>query len=341
MRSDPAYSNDFVATVAKTSWPQGAVGAERGRGGRPSNLGPDDVAISHHTKRLRPLFAPVAAISLAACHRSGVLDPQGPVARAETLILIDATAIMLAVIVPVIAVTLAFAWWYRRGNAHARRRSDFAYSGPIEMVVWSIPLLIILFLGGIAWTSSHELDTARPLKSDRPPVNVEVVSLDWKWLFIYPDQGVATVNRLVIPAGTPIRLRLTSSGVMNSFLVPQLGSQIYTMAGMTTELNLLADRPGQYKGFSAQFSGAGFSDMRFIVETVPPDRFGGWVAALRPHGGLLDIPAYRALARPALSATGYYGSVAPSLFDVIIADGTQWRCHTQAPSATKGSAVAC
>ena len=314
MTSDPAHSNDPAAAI-----PRGA-------------------------RRYRGRWLTAAALpGLAGCHRTGVLDPQGPVARAETLILADATAIMLAVIVPVIGITLAFAFWYRRGNKHARRRPDFAYSGPVEMVVWSIPVLIVLFLGGIAWTSSHELDTAKPLKSDRPAINVEVVSLDWKWLFIYPDQGVATVNRLVVPAGTPIHLRLTSSGVMNSFLVPQLGSQIYTMAGMSTELNLLADKPGQYPGFSAQFSGDAFSDMRFTVDTVAPDRFAGWAAATRGRGKLLDLPAYRFLARPGRTGTGFYGAITPGLFDTIVADGTKWPCRSQLSDDpnTKGSARAC
>src|SRR5476651_111991 len=158
---------------------------------------------------------------------------------------------MLAVIVPVILLTLAFAWWFRAGNKRARRLPEWEYSGPIEVTVWSIPILVILFLGGIAWVGSHDLDPRAPITSassstSAPPVDVEVVSLDWKWLFIYPDLGVASVNRLVVPVGAPLRLHLTSASVMNSFFVPQLGTQIYTMAGMTTVLNLQADQPGVY-----------------------------------------------------------------------------------------------
>ena len=174
--------------------------------------------------------------------QTGVLDPQGPIGAAERIILLDSTTIMLAVIVPVIVLTLAFAWWFRAGNEKAIHLPDWEFSGRIEVVVWSIPALTVGFLGGIAWVGAHDLDPHVPIKSDVPAVNVQVVALDWKWLFIYPDQHVASVNRLVVPAGAPLSFRLTSATVMNSFFVPQLGSQIYAMSGMTTELHLLADR---------------------------------------------------------------------------------------------------
>ena len=250
----------------------------------------------------------------------GVLDPQGPIAAAERTILLNATVIMLAVVVPVILMTLAFAWWFRAGNKWARRLPDWAYSGPVEITVWSIPTLVVLFLGGIAWIGSHELDPARPLASGTAPLQVQVVSLDWKWLFIYPDQGVASVNRLVVPAGTPLRLQLTSAGVMNSFFVPQLGTQIYTMPGMTTTLHLRADRPGTWPGLSAQFSGDGFSDMRFEAVAVPPSGFTAWLAGARANPGTLDAPAYAALARPGIAASvETYGHVAPEMFRTILA----------------------
>ena len=263
-------------------------------------------------------IALLLTLPLCACARQGVLDPQGPVARAEALLLQDATAIMLTVIVPVIAATLGFAWWFRQGNRLARRRPDFVYSGAVEMVVWSIPVLIIGFLGGIAWISSHELDPAKPIASTIEPVDVEVVSLDWKWLFIYPREGVATVNRLVVPAGAPIRMRLTSQGVMNSLLIPQLGSQIYTMSGMATRLNLLADRPGDYPGFSAQFSGDKFSDMRFRVTALPASDYAAWLARTRAAGGSLDARSYAALALPGASRPGSYAAVTPGLFDAVV-----------------------
>jgi cytochrome o ubiquinol oxidase subunit 2 len=190
----------------------------------------------------------------------------------------------------------------------------------VEVTVWSIPTLVVLFLGGIAWIGSHELDPARPIVSRVAPLQVQVVSLDWKWLFIYPELGVASVDRLVVPAGTPLRLQLTSTGVMNSFFVPQLGSQIYTMAGMTTSLHLQADRVGTYAGLSAQFSGDGFSDMRFDTVSLPGDAFAQWLASVRAAPQALDGPAFAALARPGVAASAAtYGRVAPGMFEAILA----------------------
>lgn len=249
--------------------------------------------------------------------QSGALNPQGPVAASQRLILFDATAIMLAVIVPVIILTVVVAWWFRAGNQRAKRQPDWTYSGPVEVFVWSVPLLVILFLGGIAWIGSHELDPRRPLASAQAPLDIQVVSLDWKWLFIQPQAGVASVNHLVVPVGRPLRFHLTSTTVMNSFLVPQLGSQIYTMAGMTTELNLQADRPGVYPGLSAQFSGDGFSDMRFEVEAVSPQDFEAWLAAAS-EGAVLDADALRELERPGTTGRARYRVALPDLFATLV-----------------------
>src|SRR4051812_2326242 len=158
---------------------------------------------------------------------------------------------MLAIVIPTILATLAFAWWFRESNSRARYLPDWAYSGRIELVVWAIPTLVILFLGGVTWIGSYDLDPARPLSSHVKPLEVQVVSLDWKWLFIYPEQGVAAVNELVVPAGRPVHFSLTSASVMNAFFVPQLGSMIYAMNGMTTQLHLQADRPGDFYGRSS------------------------------------------------------------------------------------------
>src|SRR5262245_46902882 len=206
-------------------------------------------------------LALVGATALGGCS-GGVFDPQGPIAAAEWLLLINSTAIMLVVVVPVILATLAFAWWYRSSNARAGRGTDESYEERIEFVVWSIPALTVILLGGVIWIGSHQLDPRAPIAGKSDPRRVDVVALDWKWLFVYPDQGVAAVNLLVVPAGTPVKFRLTSATVMNSFFVPQLGSQIYTMGGMITHLNLLADTPGEYPGFSANFSGDGLAEMR-------------------------------------------------------------------------------
>jgi cytochrome o ubiquinol oxidase subunit II len=229
----------------------------------------------------------------------------------------DATAIMLAVIVPVILLTLAFAWWFRSGNRRARYLPDWEYSGPIEVIVWAIPALLIAFLGGIAWIGAHDLDPPKPLTAARP-LEVDVVALDWKWLFIYPEQGVASVNQLVVPAGRPVHFRITSSGVMNSFFIPQLGSQIYAMAGMESQLNLMADRPGTYRGISAQFSGDGFSDMQFDVVAMPPSGFEAWTGAAKTGHPALDPAAYALLVRPATVARPLiFSSVSAGLFEHI------------------------
>src|SRR5215212_4824811 len=209
-------------------------------------------------------LAAAALLLLGGC-QSALLDPRGPVGRAEKIILTNSVAIMLAIVVPTIIATLAFAWWFRASNKRATYLPDWEFSGRIELVVWSIPIMVILLLGGVTWISSQQLDPARPLESDVKPLDIQVVSLDWKWLFIYPQQGVAAVNELVVPAGVPLHFTLTSASVLNTFFVPQLGSMIYTMNGMATELHLHADEPGSYLGLSGHFSGDGFSDMNFQV----------------------------------------------------------------------------
>jgi cytochrome o ubiquinol oxidase subunit 2 len=258
-----------------------------------------------------------AAMLMASCNE-GVLDPRGPVGKAERVILYDSTAIMLAVVIPVIVLTLVFAWWFRARNSQARYRPDWEYSGRIEMIIWSIPALIVLFLGGIAWTGSHDLDPPLPLADSTAPLEIEVISLDWRWLFIYPHEGIASLNRLVVPAGVPLQFRLTSTTVMNSFFVPQLGSQIYAMPNMVTRLNLKADQPGTFEGLSAQFSGDGFSDMRFDLVSTEPEAFKSWVETTKMQGGVLDPGAVKELERPAKAdGTQTYGQVSEGLFDSI------------------------
>ena len=264
-----------------------------------------------------------AVLPLAACSNAGVLDPQGPIAEAERLLLVNSTAIMLVVVVPVILATLGFAWWYRASNPRALRSLELAYEGRIEFVTWSIPALIVILLGGVSWIGSHQLDPRAPIPASVPPLRVDVVALDWKWLFIYPDQGIAMLNQLVIPAETPVEFRLTSATVMNSFFVPQLGSQIYAMSGMTTHLNLLADRPGEYPGISANFSGDGFPDMRFTAKAVSASDFANSVREVRSAGVALDEAGYIALAKPSRAvAPATYGSVEAGLFDRILKQTT-------------------
>jgi cytochrome o ubiquinol oxidase subunit II len=273
---------------------------------------------------LNKMIAAVPFLSLPLAGCGGVLDPHGAVGTAEKLILLDSLAIMLAIVVPVILATIGFAWWFRASNARAKYLPNWAFSGHLELIIWAIPTLVITFLGGIAWFGSHQLDPYSPLTSTKAPVEIEVVSLDWKWLFIYPNDGIATVNQLVVPAGRPVHFTLTSSGVMNSFFVPQLGSQIYTMAGMTSQVSLEADKPGDYAGLSAQFSGAGFSDMHFNVKALPPSAYAKWVADTRTTGQALNQGTYDALAKPSRNVSPMsYRAIDPALFAAIVHETTQ------------------
>jgi cytochrome o ubiquinol oxidase subunit 2 len=265
----------------------------------------------------------ILALMLGGCSE-GVLDPKGPIASAERQILFNSLGIMLAIVIPTILATLGVAYWFRSSNTRAVYLPDFHYSGRLELLVWSIPAMTVLLVGGVAWVGAHDLDPRKPIASTAKPVAVQVVSLDWKWLFIYPDQGIASVNRLTVPLGTPLSFTLTSSGVMNSFFVPQLGSQIYTMAGMATRLQLQADHPGTYPGLSAQFSGGGFADMRFTVEAVPAPQFAQWVTAARSTGPALDQGSYADLAKPSEAVVPFtYRAVAPDLFDRILSSASQ------------------
>src|SRR6202030_3888533 len=197
-----------------------------------------------------------------------ILDPQGPIAAADKTILIDSNAIMLAIGLPTIAAIFAFAFWVRQSNPRATYLPDWAHSGRIELVVWSIRALTVILLGGVACIGAHQLDPAAPVAGTGSPVRIQVVSLDWKWLFIYPDHRVATVNTLTVPVGAPLQFELTAASVMTTFFIPQLGSMIYTMNGMVTRLKLRADNGGTYQGLAAHFSGDGFPDMSVDVHVV-------------------------------------------------------------------------
>jgi len=273
--------------------------------------------MKHRATRLLGILIPLSGI-LSGCGH-GVLDPAGPIGHSERIILLDSLAIMLAIVVPTILCTLAVAWWYRASNARATYAPHWAESGRLELLVWSIPALVILFLGSIAWISSHELDPAKPLRSNVKPLEVEVVALDWKWLFIYPEQNVASINRMVVPTGVPLNLRITSASVFNVFFVPRLGSMIYAMYGMTTRLNLQAEQLGVYPGLSAHFSGDGFPGMAFDVEAVSPEQFTQWAADTRASGPVLDEAAYRNLLRQSQNVTPYtFQSVQTGLFEDIV-----------------------
>jgi cytochrome o ubiquinol oxidase subunit 2 len=269
-----------------------------------------------------------ALIALTGCARTVVLDPTGDVARQQGDLIVVATALMLIVIVPVIALTLFFAWRYRASNKVATYTPDWDHSTQLELVIWAVPLLIIIALGAITWITTHTLDPYRPLdrlSKDRPvpadvaPLEVQVVSLDWKWLFIYPKEGVATVNELALPVDRPVRFLLTSSSVMNAFYIPELAGMIYTMPGMQTELNAVANQAGTFQGLSSNYSGAGFSHMRFTVHATDAAGFEAWVTKARAAGERLDRARYLALEKPSeREPARLFAGVDPGLYDAIL-----------------------
>ena len=277
---------------------------------------PDDRSRARWRRGVLLLLLPIV---LASCDASSVLDPKGIIGVNDRAIMIDSLAIMLAIVVPVIIAIFAFAWWYRASNTRAVYLPDFEYSGRIELVVWSIPLMVIILLGGVGWIGSHQLDPAVPLASNAQPLEIEAVSLDWKWLFIYPKERVASVNRLVMPAGTQVHFSLTSGSVMTAFFIPELGSMIYTMNGMRTQLYLRADEAGSYRGEASHFSGDGFPDMHFVVDAVPADQFTAWVDATRNRGATLDAAGYGKLEQQSVVTDPFtYGAVDPMLFAEIV-----------------------
>ena len=247
-----------------------------------------------------------------------VLDPQGPIGAAEKTILIDSVGIMLAIVLPTIVAIFAFAYWFRATNSRAHYWPDWEYSGRLELVVWSIPALTIILLGGVAWIGAHELDPAAPIPGSEKPLTIQGVSLDWKWLFIYPDQKIATINALTVPAGVPLHFELTSASVMNAFFIPQFGSMIYTMNGMTTRLNLQGDTPGTFEGLSSHFSGDGFSDMHFDVHVVPSEQFSKWAQDAADTDKSLDQASYNQIAKPSMNnPPATYRLADPDLFQAI------------------------
>jgi cytochrome o ubiquinol oxidase subunit 2 len=247
-----------------------------------------------------------------------ILDPQGPIGAADKTILIDSLAIMLAIVLPTIFAIFAFAYWFRASNTKASYWPDWEYSGRIELVVWSIPALTVILLGGVAWIGSHQLDPAAPVAGTGNPVRIQVVSLDWKWLFIYPDQRIATVNALTVPAGAPLHFELTSGSVMTAFFIPQLGSMIYTMNGMVTRLELRADNAGTLRGLAAHFSGDGFPEMLFDVHVVSQLAFLDWVASTARTEPVLNADSYNKLARQSVeTARPTFRLDDPRLFEAI------------------------
>lgn len=264
---------------------------------------------------------------LAGC-KAVVLNPSGDVAVQQRDLIVISTVLMLLIIVPVIILTLWFAWRYRQSNAQAEYAPDWDHSTQLELVIWAAPLLIIIALGALTWISTHTLDPYRPLDrvaagkpvpKDTKPLVVEVVALDWKWLFLYPEQGIATVNELAAPVDRPIQFKITASTVMNSFFVPALAGQIYAMPGMETKLHAVINKPGEYKGISANYSGAGFSGMHFKFHGLSQGDFDAWVQKTKAEGGELSRDKYLALEKPSeREPVRLYANVAPGLYDAIL-----------------------
>ncbi|USI73055.1 ubiquinol oxidase subunit II [Sphingomonas morindae] len=279
------------------------------------------MAAKIHPRRALRLAALAPLTLLAGCDWA-LVAPQGMIGMENRSTILWATLLMLIVVVPVIGMTLGFAWRYRANNLAADYAPEWSHSNAIEVVIWTIPALIVAALAWIAYDTTHRLDPFRPIASAAKPVEVQVVSLDWKWLFIYPEYGVASVNELAMPVGRPVNFSITSASVMNSFFIPRLGSQIYSMAGMQTKLHLLADKPGTYEGISANFSGDGFADMRFAAKAMDQKGFDAWIAAARKAPGALDLASYHALEKPSENLpVRQYGSVSPNLFNGILMAG--------------------
>lgn len=248
-----------------------------------------------------------------------LLDPKGQVGLDERNLIITATILMLLVVVPVIIMTFAFAWKYRASNKDAVYAPKWSHSTKIEIAVWLVPVLIIIALGYVTYKSTHALDPYRPLESDVKPITIEVVAMDWKWLFIYPEQGIATVNKIVFPAHTPVNFRVTSDTVMNSFFIPGLGGQIYAMAGMQTKLHLIANQNAEMDGISANYSGAGFTGMKFKAIATSQEEFDAWVSEVKKAPKQLEQAEYEALSKPSQNnPVELYSSYTPNLFQLII-----------------------
>lgn len=269
----------------------------------------------------------LATVQLVACNAI-VMKPHGDIAQQQSELIVTAVMLMLLIVVPVIVLTLLFAWRYRHANKAAAYTPEWDHSTRLELVIWGAPLLIIIALGAVTWISTHKLDPYRPLEridANRPlvegvkPMVVEVVALDWKWLFIYPELGIATVNELAAPVDRPLEFKITASSVMNSFYIPALAGQIYAMPGMQTQLHAVINAAGTYDGLSANYSGGGFSHMRFKFLALSTHDFEAWVSTTRTTGGQLGRSEYLKLEQPSeKEPVRRYARVEDSLYEAIL-----------------------
>jgi cytochrome o ubiquinol oxidase subunit 2 len=276
-----------------------------------------------HTKIWLGLILVTAVIVLAGWylhhHMIAVLQPAGEVGRKERNLLAFCAALSILVVVPVFSLLGMFAWKYRESNPHAKYNPELEGNNLAETIWWLIPTALIALIAVITWWSSYAMDPFKELASNKPTLHVQVVALDWKWLFIYPDQHMASVNEAAIPAGTPVDFEITSDAVMTSFWAPQLGGQMYAMPGMTTHLNLEADRSGNYRGVAANISGKGFAGMKFTIKAMPSADFTRWQQSTKRTSRVLNAASYAELARPSENVQpSYYGAVDTSLYDMIV-----------------------
>jgi len=274
--------------------------------------------------KLRHIIASIlgmgSALLLSGC-KIAVLQPRGVIAADEKQLLIDSVCLMLVIVIPVLILTVLICRRYRASNKSAKYSPNFSHSTTLEFFWWTIPIIIIIILGVMTWKSTHSLDPYKPLNAKGRTITIQAVALRWKWLFIYPEQGIATVNTVELPVNTKIDFLITSDAPMNSFQIPQLGGQIYAMNGMQTKLHLLATSTGDYDGRSVSFSGDGFSDMKFVAHVRSAQAFDQWVKLVKaaPKGNRLTMEKYHALVKPSENVpVQYFASVMPNLYRKII-----------------------
>ena len=272
--------------------------------------------------KIKPLFYGVLALSfvllLSGCDMV-LFNPKGAVAAEQIKLIYIAMILMLLIVVPVIIMTIAIAWKYRASNKKATYMPNWAHNTALEVVWWTVPCIIIVILAVITWRTSHSLDPYKPLDSKVKPVTIQAISLDWKWLFIYPDQGIATINYIVVPEKTPLNFQITSQGPMNALWIPALGGQIYAMAGMRTKLHLIADEPGLYDGLSANFSGDGFTGMKFKVKATSQQEFNQWVSEVKAAPNTFNMDDYKQMTLPTEDEpVQYFSHVQADLFNDVM-----------------------
>ncbi len=268
---------------------------------------------------LRLAILVAGCLLVSGCDEFMLFDPKGPVAEQQQWLIIVSFAIMLIVVIPVLIMSVWFPYKYRSGNTKEEYLPNWEHSNKIELVVWTVPILIITALGILTYITSHSLDPRKPIESDQPTMVVQVVAMDWKWLFIYPEYGIATVNEMAMVVDQPVEFLITSDATMNSFFIPNLGSMIYAMSGMENRLHLMASEAGTYKGMSTNYSGFGFSGMKFNAIASDKTQFDAWVAKVKDSPKVLTDDVFKALQVKSRDVKPlYFNNPNPLLFSDII-----------------------